>query len=103
MPDFSGAIFMLLAIMFIAGTMLFTYSRAYAILNTWAAQNGYEIIERRQAWLSRGPFFWTSNKNQVVFRVTVRDRYGATRHGWVRVGHWLLGMITDDATVIWDY
>ena len=87
---------------FFVGLMLFTYGRAYAILDSWAAQNGYEIVEKRQAWLNRGPFFWTSNKNQVVFLVIVRDRHGIQRKGWVRVGHWLFGMFFDQADVAWE-
>jgi hypothetical protein len=86
---------------FVLGLMLFTYGRAHAILDAWAAQNGYEILSRRQAWF-RGPFWLTSSKNQIVFRVTVRDRHGDVRKGWVRVGSWLFGVLSDEATEKWE-
>ena len=87
----------------VLGLVLFTNGRAYAILDAWANQNGYTILERRMAWFNKGPFFWTSSKNQVVFKVVVQDRHGGTRTGWVRVGHWLFGVLADTATEHWEY
>lgn len=102
MSELSQAILIALFLAFAIGMVVFSYGRSHAILQSWAARNGFEIIEKRQPLFWRGPFFWTSGKGQAVFRVTVRDQQGVMRSGWVRVGHWLVGMLSDDAAVIWD-
>lgn len=77
------------------------FQRSDSILERWAAEEGVEILSAEYRWLARGPFFWTSNKRSV-YRVQVIDRRGRTRRGWVRVGGYWLGLLSDHADVIWD-
>lgn len=81
---------------------LVRYRRAESIFNAWAARNGYQIIEREKRRLMRGPFFLTTGKSQVVFRVLVQDRSGQLHHGYVRCGGRFSGLFSDQTDVRWD-
>ena len=78
------------------------FSRARSLLERWAKENGYEIVDRRYRHLLKGPFFWTSSRGQAVYHVTVRDRQGHTRSGWLRCGSWWGGMFSDKTEVRWE-
>jgi hypothetical protein len=78
------------------------FSRSRRLLEKWAAENGFRIIESSYRNLVRGPFFWTTSKGQSVYRVTVEDATGQRRSGWVRCGSWLLGLWSDSVQVRWD-
>jgi hypothetical protein len=78
------------------------FSRSRSILESWAAQNGYEILESQFRNFFKGPFFWTSSRGQTVYYVKVRDQSGNVRTGWVRCGGWFLGMLSDKAQVRWE-
>jgi acetamidase/formamidase len=85
-----------------AVTGIAQFGRGRSILEKWAAENGYVLIssERRSVW--RGPFFITTARGQEVFRITVRDAAGEIRSGYLRVGSFMLGVISDQASVRWD-
>jgi hypothetical protein len=91
-----------LCVLFYALVIFLTFVRGEAILNHWAARSGCEILQRNYAWLFAGPFFWTTNRSQMVFRVVVLDQFGTTRKGWVRCGSWWGGILTDAAEARWD-
>jgi hypothetical protein len=78
------------------------FARAAAILQQWADENGYEILERSYCHFFRGPFFFRTTKDQVVYRVTVRDKAGNVGTGWVACGSWWLGLWSNQAKVSWD-
>lgn len=87
---------------FVAVVIFLTVARADTILNGWASRNGYRVLNRDYAWFFKGPFFWSTTRSQVVFRVTVQDGSGVPRSGWVRCGSWWGGILSDDAEVRWD-
>lgn len=78
------------------------FSRSSAILEKWADENGYEILEKSYRYFFRGPFFFRATKDQAVYRVTVRDKAGNVESGWVACGSWLLGLWSNQAKVRWD-
>jgi hypothetical protein len=82
--------------------LIFHYRRSGSILDKWAAENGYQILESELRPLRRGPFFFTTAKGQEVYRVTVQDAGGAIRRGYVRCGSFFFGMLSDRAEVRWD-
>ncbi len=86
----------------VVAIIFLTNARADTILNNWALRNGYRVLSRNYAWFFKGPFFWTSNRSQVVFRITAQDQSGNTRSGWVRCGSWWGGILSDDAEIRWD-
>jgi hypothetical protein len=92
----------LLAVTIALGAFYAQDRRARGMVERWAAQNGFQVVEMRYSWLSRGPFFWTSSKEQLVYRLTVRDRYGDQHGAWVRCGSFWLGMWSDKVDVRWD-
>lgn len=76
--------------------------RADNLLQAWAAKRHFEILEAHyRPFLDKGPF-WYASRGQAVYRVIVRDEFGATRKGWLRLGHWLSGIASSDVTVNWD-
>jgi hypothetical protein len=65
-------------------------------------QHGYTVLRRERRSVRRGPFFWTTSKNQFVYFVVVEDASGQQRRGWARCGGWWLGMISSQVDVIWE-
>jgi hypothetical protein len=67
---------------------LFYFSRhvAPAALQRWADEEGYRVIQRKNA----GPFAWWSfakGNCHWVYRVVLVDKVGQEREALVRVGH----------------
>ena len=79
-----------------------TYRHAAQILEQWAANNHYRIIESDRRYLRKGPFTWTSSQSQIIYRVTVQDPSGNIRHGWVRCGSFILGAWQNAVDVRWE-
>jgi hypothetical protein len=78
------------------------YRRANRMLSQWAASNGYRIIESERRRFFKGPFFWSSSNNQIIYHVTIQDAYGNIHRGWVRCGTYFWGAWTDELDVRWD-
>ncbi len=78
------------------------FSRSSDLLHQWAERHGYRIVQQEYRNFFKGPFFWTSSKGQTVYYVTVEDRAGHRRNGWVRCGGWFLGLLSNDVEVRWD-
>lgn len=78
------------------------FARANRMLERWAAQNGYQILERRLRMLWRGPFIWTSSGGQVVYRVHVCDAQSNERFGWALCGGFFGGVLSDEVEIEWD-
>lgn len=66
-------------------------------MRTWVAGSQFEIIDLERRDFFRGPFFWRSGKTQVVFFLVVRDRDGQRREGYVRVGTFWIGALTEES------
>ncbi len=77
------------------------FKRSSGILDQWARQNGCKLVSSERRYLRRGPFWWRTGRNQEVFKVTVHDAQGRRRSGYVRVGGWFWGMMSDQANVEW--
>lgn len=76
--------------------------RSRQVLNDWATTHGLTIVSSRFCWFRRGPFFLRSTEDQSVFYVTVTDKGGLTRNGWVRCGSFWVGLLSNTADVRWD-
>jgi hypothetical protein len=96
-----GISFVLLVILILA-IFAWSLSKSEAVLNAWADSNGYEIVRQQRRFFDKGPYFWSPNGWQTVFRVIVRDAQGLTRKAWVRCGNSVLGPLTDQIDVRWD-
>ena len=89
-------------ITFVVVMIFWTLTRSQTILDQWADQNEFEILDADFRWFWRGPFFWRCSKGQTVYRITITDSDGEIRQGWVRCGSFWLGIWTDRADVKWD-
>ena len=62
----------------------------------------FRDTQRKNRFVFRGPFLWTTAQGQTVFRVRVRDGKGNERTGWVRCGGWFWSLMSDNPEVWWD-
>lgn len=93
------SVFLVLA--FVVAAVRWQHSRADEILKCWAQTTGVEVVSAEKRYLRLGPFLMHS-RGQFVFRIVVRDQTGLQRTGWLRVGGWLAGVLSDKAEVRWD-
>ena len=93
-----------LVLVVLVGGMLARWQlkRADEILCRWAQEEGMEVVSAHKRYFRTGPFFFRHGRGQFVFRITVRDQAGVERTGWLRVGGWLAGVMSDKTKVIWD-
>src|SRR5262245_8247254 len=96
-----GVFFLLFAAVAVI-LIVFHFTRSDSLLQRWAKQNGFRIVREEYCWFSKGPFFWTSSRGQTVYYVTVEDKDGVRRNGWVRCGGLFLGLFSDKVEVRWD-
>lgn len=82
--------------------VVLTWGRPGKIINQWAEQNDFKLIRSKQAYFFKGPFTFSYSEGQPVYRVTVEDKNGLTRSGWLRCGTWMMGTLSDNADVRWD-
>ena len=78
------------------------FSRGRALLDRWAAREGFVLESADYCWFWRGPFWWRSGEGNAVYRVVVRDRDGIVRRGHARCGGLFFGMWSDEVAVVWD-
>jgi hypothetical protein len=100
--DSSAGLAALVFMLFLAAVSIaWHFRKSRRVLERWAEQNGYRIVDAEYRHFFKGPFFWTSSKGQTVYRVTVEMK-GGVRSGWVRCGSWWFGLMSDKAEVRWD-
>lgn len=92
--DYSGG--------FVAGLWPLEVARVDARTRQWADEHGYDVVYRAYRSLWQGPFFWRSTDAQAVQYLTVRDRAGRERSGYIRTGHWFFGLHSADMDVEWE-
>jgi hypothetical protein len=90
-----------LALVVVAG-IWWQQSRANKILRRWAQAADMELVSAQKRYLRTGPFLLQHTRGQFVFRIVVRDRAGMQHSGWLRVGSWLAGVLSEQTKVIWD-
>jgi hypothetical protein len=98
---FSITLIAIFSVGILYGAYTITKNRSEAILNRWAFENGYRIVDYQGKVFNRGPFTWAS-KSQIIFRVMVEDPEGTQRTGWVKCGSYWGGIFSDQAEVKWD-
>jgi hypothetical protein len=100
--DFPALI--LLVIICIGGTIIlrWNFKKTRQILGKWAKDNNYQILSSEHRIFTKGPFFWTSSRQQSVYYVVVRDSHGHEKSGWLRCGDYWFGMLIDRVEVIWE-
>lgn len=89
-------------VIFAVAMTIWTFSRSREMLEQWARDNGHQLLEYKFRWLRKGPFFFTSSKNQMVYYVKVKIPDGQIKTGWVRCGSFWWGILTEKAEVRWE-
>jgi hypothetical protein len=96
------ALAILAGVVLLALSLVWRAARSDSMLKQWAKANDLTLLEAEYRTFFKGPFFWTSTKGQMVYFVTVRDPGGRTRHGWVRCGGHILGMLSEKVDTRWE-
>ena len=82
--------------------MIFHYARGESILEKWAAEQGYRVVSSERRTIRTGPYFLTTGRGRVVYRISVEDRDGHIKEGYARCGSYFLGTFSDKVDVRWD-
>ncbi|QDU62849.1 hypothetical protein Pan216_37210 [Planctomycetes bacterium Pan216] len=90
------------AVLFVVVVSQLIIIRARQVLHEWASRHGLEIVSAKMKWVWKGPFFWTTSKNQVVYRIVVADGDGQHWQGWARCGGYWSGLFSNEVQVKWD-
>lgn len=90
------------AVALTVGFLSWSLRRGRTLLARWAAANGFTLVQTEWRWIAKGPYFWRSSNNQMVYRIAVSDAGGTVRRGWARCGGWVWGLLTDQVDVRWD-
>ena len=77
-------------------------ARATQMLEDWLRDNDFQLLQKSAPWIKDNPFFLGSNRSQKVFKITIRDKTGQIRQGWLRCGHALAGVAITQTEVKWD-
>ncbi len=83
------------------GIFVWEQRRSRELLQRWAAKHGYSIVSREARYWRLGPFSGSTSKYQRVFYVRIRNPGGQERSGWVRLGNWWLGLLSDQVEERW--
>ena len=101
-PHLAGALWApLLTLAIIAGVLFGLAGGSRSGLRRWAKTNGYRLVTSERRYMDRGPFDRIP-RGMGLFHVTVEDRSGAARRGYVRCSVGIWGLFLDEATVRWD-
>jgi len=102
MNDPFPVIYILFILGLVIASAVWRGNRSRDLVERWARENGFRLLSAENCWFSNGPFFWTTSKSQVVFRVEVQDERGQVRSGWVRCGSLFGGLLSDQTEVRWE-
>ncbi|HEV3080979.1 MAG TPA: hypothetical protein VGY66_14445 [Gemmataceae bacterium] len=69
-------------------------------LTSWARQHGYRIIAKEGRQYFVGPF--KINKYRPTYYITVEDRQGQQKKGWIRLGTWYIVGFKERIRVLWE-
>jgi hypothetical protein len=75
---------------------------ARRMVETWALQNRFHVTTLKRCFYFNDPSFLMRSNVQFVFKISVEDEEGKVRTGWIRCGHWFLGLVRDQVTIFWD-
>lgn len=78
------------------------YSKADRLVENWAAQNNYKLLEKENANLGDGPLGRRGAKTYVKYRIKIEDNNGEIRTGTAFLGDENVGVLSDKVRVEWD-
>ena len=73
------------------------------LIRRWCKEQGFELLDWRGARFFEGPDAWLRSRNQLTYRIEVRDREGFTREGYLIIGsYWIGWPFSRKVRVVWD-
>lgn len=73
--------------------------RCSALIDAWAHRNGWRVVARQRRFMRIGPFFFAPG--QPVYRVIFENSLQRRREAFVRVGHHVMSVLSDEVDVEW--
>ena len=61
-----------------------SFDRGNRLLDQWASQHEYKIVRREYKVFDTAALFRSHSSDQNIYRVTIVDRRGTMKIGWVR-------------------
>ncbi len=71
-------------------------------LRRWAEESGLTILSRRAPRFLRGPYTWTSRREDYVYFLTGRDAKGNPFETWVRIRGFPTSLWTSKVETSWS-
>jgi hypothetical protein len=93
----AGVLCAILAISALIGWTWLFHARAKSIVQKWATEHGFVVLEFETPFHTGAFSFWTTSRGQIVYSVTVRDGGGIQRKAWVRCGSYIGTVLFSDA------
>jgi hypothetical protein len=101
--------FIILLIIVFGGVLIFgwwmirwQYSKADSMLDNWATQNNYKVLEKTDANVGDGPMGRRGASTFVKYRIKVQDPEGKIKTGIIILGNENTGVLSDEIKVNWD-
>lgn len=76
--------------------------RSSKMIDDWADEHGFEVVEKKQPLINLGPFRWENPHGRTFYQITARDDQGQEHGGWVCCGAEWLGLFSNKVEVRWD-
>ena len=104
-----NVVFVILIAALFAGFLIFAFwlvrwqfNRADRLLESWAGENKYRILEKQNANFGDGPTGTRQSSSQVKYRIVVIDENNRKKSGLAIIGSKNWGTLSDEVTVRWD-
>jgi hypothetical protein len=86
-----------------AGLLCLERARRRRALYRWAGDNGYRLIAYdRPVFTEESPFPFTVSKAQQVYYISVVQKDGHHKSGWLLLGSGWFGSSAKEADIKWD-
>jgi len=93
----------ILLLIFFTVYMTYYKNSGLKVVENWAKKEGYKIIDSELRWVKTGPFFLSgTSRQQRVFLVTLGSKEGKKKKAWIRVGGYVLGLLSDQIDIKWE-
>jgi hypothetical protein len=86
---------------FVLGWNFYYVRLAERILRRWAAEHDFEVVSFKRVIFGHPFGFMINSRSQVILAITVRDRKGRERSGWLKCGSFWAGVFSNEAQVKW--
>jgi hypothetical protein len=100
--DISTTLLLLALFVLILTVLAWQFIGTDYLLQKWAKQNSYRLVDSSICWVDKGPFFGTTGRDQLVYYVIVQGPDGKRQSAWVRCGGFLPGLLTNRVEVEWN-